>query len=238
MVQIRIGAGGDPLEMAFAQHSHGQRCRWAQVQKRGPRPIVYVARGSQASFASAGRHDAPVVPDHADGKGLEVADATLDLIDLRTPRWVAWQGRWGSTKARHRLESNSPRGPAHQEKWRDPQVFHDECDEIRAERAPPVLPPGPAPPEISVRREGDRAFVIYRFTQTVAGHPPEQLLVTLDSLGDRLPPATQAFPVEAQSGELEHPLPLDEGRYRVLVSAADAQGNVSDPATAVLDELG
>ena len=74
----------------------------------------------------------------------------------------------------------------------------------------------------------------YRFTKILPGHSPEQLLVTLDSLGDTLPPATQAFPVESQ-GEVEHPLPLEEGRYRVLVSAADAQGNVSDPATALLD---
>jgi hypothetical protein len=115
MVQLRIGANGCPSEMAFAQHAHGQRCGWALVEKGGARPIVYVARGPQASFASAGRHDAPVVPDYADGKGREVAQATLELIDAESPAWVAWPGRWGSTKARTKLESNSPRGPAHQE---------------------------------------------------------------------------------------------------------------------------
>jgi hypothetical protein len=236
MVQVRIAPDGSPSAMAFAQHNHGQRCGWGLVQKRGhPRPIVYVARGSQASFASAGRHDAPVVPDHADGKGPEVAHATLDLVDDEATDWLAWPGRWGSTKARNRLESNSPRGPAHQDKWNEPEAFHEECDEIRRERAREAPPPGPAAPEITVRREADRALIGYRFTEVVPGHSPEQLLVTLDSLGDALPPATQTFPVESQSGEVEHPLPLEDGRYRVLVSAADAQGNVSDPATALLD---
>lgn len=235
MVQVKLAADDKPREMAFAQHSHGQRCGWGLVEKRGERPIVYVARGSQASFASAGRHDAPVVPDHADGRGPEVAQATLDLVDTRLPEWLDWPGRWGSTKARNRLESNSPRGPAHQEKWNDPQAFQEECDEIRRDREPPVPPPGPPAPEITVRREGDRALISYRFTETLPGHPPAQLLVTLDSIGDNLPPATQAFPVESDSGEVEHPLPLEEGRYRVLVSAADAEGNVSDPTTAVLE---
>ena len=173
MVQVRIAPDGSPRAMAFAQHNHGQRCGWGLVQKRGDRPIVYVARGSQASFASAGRHDAPVVPDHADGKGPEIAHATLDLVDGEGPRWLGWPGRWGSTKARNRLESNSPRGPAHQDKWSEPEAFHDECDEIRRERAREAPVPGPPAPEITVRREGDRALVGYRFTAILPGHSPE-----------------------------------------------------------------
>jgi hypothetical protein len=94
-----------------------------------------------------------VVPDYADGKGLEVADAQLDLIDASSPAWVAWPGRWGSRRARSALESNSPRGPAHQDKWRHPQIFHEECDEIRRDRG--FAPP--APPQISARGKGSRA---------------------------------------------------------------------------------
>ncbi len=235
MVQVRTGADGRPRAMAFAQHAHGQRCGWKLVEKRGERPIVYVARGSQASFASAGRHDAPVVADQADGKGPEVADATLDVIGDDAPAWVGWPGRWGSTKARHKLESNSPRGPAHQGKWSDPATFHEECDEIRRPRGPEPPVPGPPAPEIAVRREGDHALISYRFPASAGRPEPAFLILTLDSLADELPPYTHTVPVEAPSGEVTHPLELEDASYRVLASAADAHGNVSEQVTTVLE---
>ena len=234
MVQVRVGADGKPDSMAFAQHSHGQRCDWQVVQKQGQRPIVYVARGSQASFPSAGKHKAPIVPDHADGKGAEVSPA-LEAIAGDPPGWIGWPGRWGSSKARNVAESNSPRGPAHQEKWSDPETFHEECDEFDPRRQrPEPPPPAPPPPEISVRREGDRAVVAYRFPAAAGLPAPAHLLVTLDAPGDELPPATNTQRVEDSEGEVEHPLPLTGERYRVLVSAADERGNVSEQATAEL----
>jgi hypothetical protein len=220
--------------MAFAEHTHGQRCAWEVVQKKGGRPVVYVARGSQASFPFAGKHDAPIVPDHADGKGAEVSPA-LEAIADEPPGWISWPGRWGSSKARNVAESNSPRGPAHQEKWGDPETFHEECDEIDPRRQRPEPPP-PAPPrpEISVRREGDRAVIGYRFAAEPGLPEPAHLLVTLDAPGDDLPPATDTPPVERREGEVEHPLPLTDEPYDVLVSAADRDGNVSEQATAEL----
>ena len=94
----------------------------------------------------------------------------------------------GLDKARNRLESNSPRGPAHQDKWSEPEAFHDECDEIRRERAAKRLPPDPR------RRDRGAAKATGRWSAPLHGDPagpPEQLLVTLDSLGDALPPATR-----------------------------------------------
>jgi hypothetical protein len=120
MVQVRLDPGGRPAAMAFAQHGHGQRCDWAAVRKHGPRPVVYVARGSQASYATAGRHDAPIVPDYADGKGRLVVDSVLVDIGREPPGWLRWQGRWGSSRARAKVETTSPRGPAHQERWKAP----------------------------------------------------------------------------------------------------------------------
>jgi hypothetical protein len=234
MVQVRIGAGGEPESMAFAQHGHGQRCRWEVVEKRGARPVVYVARGSQASFPFAGRHKAPIVPDHADGKGPEVSPALVAIGD-DPPGWVAWQGRWGSSKARNMFESNSPRGPAHQDKWSDPETFHEECDEIDPLRmAPEPPPPGPPQPAVTARREGDRAVIAYRFRRRSGLSVPVQLIVTLDSPDDELPPATYTQQVDSADREVVHPLPLEDERYRVLVSAADEHGNVSDPVATKL----
>ena len=234
MVQVRVGAGGEPESMAFAQHAHGQRCEWEVVQKQGQRPVVYVARGSQASFPFAGKHKAPIVPDHADGKGAKVSPA-LEVVGDDPPGWLAWPGRWGSSKARNVAESNSPRGPAHQDKWDDPETFHEESDEVDPRRQRPEPdPPAPPRPEITVRREGDRAVIAYGFADTPGSTAPAQLLVTLDAPGDGLPPATDTQPLAVREGEIEHPLPLTGGRYDVLVSAADEQGNVSEQAAAEL----
>jgi hypothetical protein len=233
---VRLDSDDRPLAMAFAQHSHGQRCRWDVVTRHGEqRPVVYVARGSQASFPFPGKHDAPVVPDYADGKGARVVDAKLEVIDSGQQGWVDWPGRWGSSRARHRLESNSPRGPAHQDKWGDPQTFHEECDEVERRRGVPrTAPPGPPKPEITARREGERAVIAYRFPHAPEQPAPVQLTVTLDSPDDALPPATYAFPVDTAGGELEHPLPLEDKPYEVRASAADEHGNVREQAVAEL----
>jgi hypothetical protein len=235
MVQIKLNAQGEPEAMAFAQHDHGQRCAWRLVDKLGVRPIVYVARGSQASFPRPGRHDAPVIDDVADGKGREVSP-TLEVLSEGSPAWVRWPGRWGSTKARNRLESNSPRGPAQHGQWDDPMTFDEEADEFDPRRmAPGPAPPAPHMPTISVRRERDRAVIAYRFPKPTVGHPaPVQLVVSIEAEADELPPATYAFAVEQRAGELEHPLELEEGPYRVLVSAADAAGHSSETASAGL----
>jgi len=240
MVQVRLDSDEQPREMAFAQHTHGQRCAWKTLSLHDEnRPVVFVARGSQASYPFPGKHSAPVIPDYADGKGPRVAGATLDVINPDDPGWAGWPGRWGSTRARNRLESDSPRGPAHQDKWGDPATFHEECDEVERRRAAPrtalrAAPEGPPQPDITARREGDRAVISYRVPQAQGQSPPVKLVVTIDSPDDSLPPATYAFPVEGAGGELEHPVPLEDKPYVVRATAADDQGNMSEQAVADL----
>ena len=105
-------------------------------------------------------------------------------------------------------------------------------EERRAAQPPTAAPPKPT---IRVGREGDHATIGYSFPKPKAGQPaPAQLVVSIDSDGDDLPPATYAFQVEQRAGTVEHPLELEEGPYNVLVSAADATGNASDQASARL----
>jgi hypothetical protein len=102
-----------------------------------------------------------------------------------------------------------------------------------SELAPARRPP--TPPAITARREGDRAVIAYRFAPAQAGPPPAVLLVALDSVGDELPPATQAHRLTAMHGEFEHLLPLTDGSYEVRVSVADESGTTSDPVVTRLD---
>lgn len=116
MVQYRLD-GNDAIDMAaYAEHNDGQKCDAASLETTGGRPLVYVARGSHASYFGASRIPLIHAYDRADG-ATEVY-GTLDEIDSTTPSWAAWPGAWGDSGA-------SPSGPQFQpgEKWTDPSVW-------------------------------------------------------------------------------------------------------------------
>jgi hypothetical protein len=231
MVQVGLHKSGKPAVMTFAQHDHGERCSWAQVQKRGQRPVVYVARGSQASYPRAGRHRAPIVPDNADGKGPAVSP-TLESLDEAEPGWVGWPGRWGSTRASNIAESDSPRGPKQHGQWVKPAEFHaDAVEKLGLKglvKGQPELRVAPAP-KISAERVGERALVRFSFPAPKRGESPAtQLVVSVDAAGDGLPPASYRFPVSARKGELEHPLELEQRRYVVRASGYTREGVASE----------
>lgn len=57
MVQLRLEGGGSEPEIAvYAQHAFCEVRSWADVEKDEGRPVVYVGRGSHASFFTAGYH--------------------------------------------------------------------------------------------------------------------------------------------------------------------------------------
>jgi hypothetical protein len=218
--------------MTFAQHEHGERCPWKAVEKHeGQRPVIYVARGSQASYPRPGRHRAPIVPDQADGKGAAVSP-TLEVLDDRCPRWVGWPGRWGSTRSRNIAESNSPLGPKQHAQWRKPDEFHADAVEHPELRGmvlgAPELKVAPTP-RIKARRRGDHAIVDYQFTKAKRGEAPAtQIVLSVDSPDDQFAPATYAFPVEATKGRIEHPLVLEDRSYVIRASGSTQEAVVSE----------
>ncbi len=125
MVQYRIDQHGRPLEAVYAQHAGAERCSWHRVQQRDGRPVIYVARGSHASYLQAGTRDRTWPdPNHeADGRGL-VLRPRLVRVAATSPRWMRWPRRWGGARARWWIpgEQDSPRGPAFQGqgRWSDP----------------------------------------------------------------------------------------------------------------------
>jgi Vacuolar protein sorting-associated protein 62 len=137
MVQYRLDAAGRPTEAVYAQHAGAERGPWRAVELRDGHPVVYVARGSHASYFRAGVRDRmwPDPNDEADGRG-RVARPRLVRLTSTTPPWIRWPGRWGGARARWWVpgEQDSPRGPAFQpERWRDPADWAARAHDYRPE---------------------------------------------------------------------------------------------------------
>jgi hypothetical protein len=137
MVQIRVGRSGRPVEAVYAQHGGAERCGWDQVELRGDRPVVYVARGSHASYLRAGARDRvwPDPNDEADGRG-RVVRPHLVPIGAERPAWLRWPGHWGEARARWWVpgEQDSPRGPAFQpDRWNNPDAWADRARGCQAD---------------------------------------------------------------------------------------------------------
>ncbi len=128
----------------------------------GDVPVVYVGRGSHASFAKRGEHWTmpPLPPDYSDGKGPLVRPA-LEVLTDESPGWVQWPGRWGSSES-------SPTGPSQKRQWLDPAAFHKEAGGVtrgrirKIEPPPPDQPPPPAP-KLTFERVADQVVVKYEF---------------------------------------------------------------------------
>jgi hypothetical protein len=50
MVTLELSADGTPLRAGYAGHQGGFKRNWERIDKKDGRPIVYVARGSHASY--------------------------------------------------------------------------------------------------------------------------------------------------------------------------------------------
>jgi hypothetical protein len=126
-VQFRLDEAGAVPELAvYAQHKGGEALWWADVQKAGGRPVVYVARGSHAAYFSRGRHWEGHGFDHADGEGPS-PELTLEVVRDEDPAyaWMRWPGLWGDTKPNPdelitAFDATSPRGPGGHAQWTDP----------------------------------------------------------------------------------------------------------------------
>jgi hypothetical protein len=246
LVQFRIGPDGEPDVAAYAQHTYGEKCDWAAVEKEdgphGPAPVAYSARGSHASYFRPGTYpQAPVIPDHNDDAGPRVRP-NLNVITADSPSWVEWPGRWGSTGHFLKLPfitlgADSPPGPRGHDAWDHPGHFYETCKPA-AELGPVAGAdlPKPPPPQIQVQREDGRATVTYELPPTEPGEPrPKRLLISLDGHKDGKPPATYGIEVHDTEGQTTLPLELEDVPYTVRAASADRDG-ITGPTTSA--ELG
>lgn len=192
MVQLRMDvAAGRPDIAVYAQHRYGEERAWDAVEKLGERPVVYVARGSHASYFEAGFHQTEAWYDLADGKRRMKDRPRLEVLGDDAPAWPLWTGRWGDTLPRDGLESNSPTGPGAKKQWTRPDTMLDSP-------SPPAVPGRRAPeaPDVTVRRSGGRLRIEYDVSKR--DPRPTQLVVTVNSQDEPgIPPQTLTIPVHA-----------------------------------------
>jgi hypothetical protein len=138
-VSVILDREGRPLTVALSAHCKGSRRAWSRVQKRGPRPIVYVAVGSHSNRFGAGvhPHDPVCWPREARDivRALRLVDRTapgrtirprLVTVSAKRPAWMAFAGTWGETGYLHFPNNDpvsygaGPRGPAFHPQWRRP----------------------------------------------------------------------------------------------------------------------
>jgi hypothetical protein len=216
MVQFRMDEdAGHPDLAVYAQHRYAESRPWEQVETYPPdleRPVVYVARGSHASYFESGFHQTEAWYDLADGKRRMPRRPALEILGTQEPAWTRWPGHWGDTVPRDSLESNSPTGPGAKKQWLSP-------DKLLDNPSTPTRGKAPAAPDVQALRSGGRLRIEYDVSKR--DPRPHTLVVTVNSKDEAgVPPQTHTLPVDPSGlGKVTTDIPLDPvKRYDVSIS--------------------
>jgi hypothetical protein len=214
MVQLRLDDGGHPDVALYAQHRYGEERAWDRVETLAGRPVVYVARGSHASYFEAGFHQTEAWYDLADGKRRMKDRPRLEILGDDDPAWPLWTGRWGDTVPRTGIESNSPTGPGAKKQWRRPDAMLDNAPE-------PPQHGGKAPkaPDVTIVRASGRLRVEYDVSKR--DPRPTTLVVTVNSEDEPgVPPRTINLDVdESGHGKVTTDVVLDPLKHYDVFSS-------------------
>ena len=233
MVQLRMH-GDEPDLAVYAQHTHAEKRPWHEVQTLDGAPLVFVARGSHASYFEAGFHTTEAWYDLADGK-RKSPELTLEILEGDGPGWARWTGRWGDTQPRlpGGIHQPSPTGPGAKRQWSDPGAILDSARTPERRAAPEA-------PDIAISRAGDWMRIDFDFERHAT--PPRTLVVTVNSRDeDGVPPRTYTFTLEdTRSGVLNTRIPTDPTKhYDVYTSTTGGDPPVPSESTlTLLDPVG
>jgi hypothetical protein len=230
MIQLRLEGDGDAaraVEAAYAQHTFCEVRAWEDVwrldrEKREAgeepapgdedRPLVFVGRGSHASFFQPGYHPTDFY-DITDGRQRAKTDTRL--VDVtEAPGWLRWPGHWGGERTGYK----GPSAPRRHAQWGRPDALLATAREV-------PLEPEPGAPRLAVRRR--RGHLAVDVDATTCPDPLDRLIVTVNCVDDaKAPPRVFRFGVaEAAAVSLETRIDLDpKRRYDVRVAVVDTAG--------------
>lgn len=236
MIQLRLDpAGATPDLAVYAQHKHAGQRPWNQVERVGDQPVVYPARGSHASYFSAGVHWTGAWFDFADGE-RHGPPLTLHVISDATAddEWARWPGSWGGTQPPpgdiNPLDDASPRGPGEHVQYAHPDALLETAAAHAAALAQAPGPPAPPPaaPTVTARTAGSDLHIAY---DTHVPNPAG-LVVTIGDPRMATPPEVHRVPVSASSGTATIPGAATAEPQAIHVSVA-TESNAATPATSV-----
>ncbi len=134
-VTVFADATGNAQWVVVSQHNSGQNAAWADVEKDGNHPVIYVAQGSHANYFRSYQGKFGLENDEVGADGKTITLNQLNLVLLGEPlnhppeqSWLDFQGRWGyvGTDEEIVLGRAGPFGPVFSRngvKWSEPDQF-------------------------------------------------------------------------------------------------------------------
>ena len=239
MVQFRLRTDNSAPEIAvYAQHEFCEIRGWEEVERlakekqRGSvpvekgdedRPLVYVGRGSHASFFEAGFHSTNFY-DITNGRRRARQEAQLKVIADPVWDWLEWPGHWGGS----RTGFAGPTGPAEHPQWAEPEAL--------VEKSPHIDPPPAQEARLWARRR--RSQLLLEFDFSKLQQPPKRLIATVNSIDEQgVPPRPFRFAISgAVLGSLQTDVVLAADKhYDVSLAVVDSEGR---PGEAQIFEFG
>jgi len=230
VVQLRIGEDTPDLAV-YGRHGDGEQRPWAEVGKLDAdpdTPVVYVARGSHASYFEPGLHQVGPWNDIADGR-RPAPQPALEIVGDDEHAWLLWPGRWGNSVPRDRssdLDQPSPAGPGSTRAWRNPTTLLSSAGASTRREMPRA-------PDVEISRMRGKLQLAYDFS--ARRMRPRALVVTVNSRNEQgVPPWTHTFEIEGRpSATLKTAVALDPSRHYDIYSSTVT----GDPPVASASQL-
>ena len=122
MIQVVL-SGSEPIGVGYSQHESGEQMAWADVDRDGTHPKVYVALGSHSGYLRPYEGNIGIAGDKVSGAGPVWTPADYTLVnvgEITAPsagnEWLQFAGRWGEFSLQYEARGEAgPLGPAYRQ---------------------------------------------------------------------------------------------------------------------------